>query len=200
MTPVTAVYDAWVLHPAPLRDLLLRLALADLVRARWTPDIHAEWIRTVLATRPDLTLAQLTRTRQLMDAHVRDCLVEAEYQALIPHLRLPDAEDRHVLAAAIHTHARVMVTYNLRDFPADTLAPYGIAAQHPDAFVVQLLEQAPERVCVAVEEQRRSLRQPPQSPEAFLAILLRQGLPETVARLRTQCYPIQETSPTQNPA
>jgi hypothetical protein len=172
----------------------------DLVRARWTPDIHAEWIRTVLATRPDLTLAQLTRTRQLMDAHVRDCLVEAEYQALIPHLRLPDADDRHVLAAAIHTHARVIVTYNLRDFPADTLAPYGIEAQHPDAFVVQLLEQAPDRVCMAVEEQRRSLRQPPQSPEAFLAILLRQGLPETVARLRTQCYPIQGTSPTQNPA
>lgn len=47
----TAVYDACVLYPAPLRDLLMQLALIDLFKARWTDQIHEEWIRNVLATR-----------------------------------------------------------------------------------------------------------------------------------------------------
>jgi hypothetical protein len=71
----TVVYDACVLYPAPLRDLLMRLALTDLFRARWTDRIHDEWIRTVLAQRPDLKPEDLERTRSLMNAHVRDCLV-----------------------------------------------------------------------------------------------------------------------------
>ena len=187
MPPLTAIYDACVLYPAPLRDLLLRLALADLFRARWTADIHDEWIRQVLANRPDLTHAQLLRTRRLMDAHVRDCLVEG-YQVLIPQLHLPDPKDRHVLAAAIRAQARVIVTFNRRDFPPGILVPYGVEAQHPDPFIAQWLDIAPAQVCAAAEAQRRSLRNPPKSVDEFLAILLRQGLPETVARLRTACY------------
>ncbi len=187
MPPLTAIYDACVLYPAPLRDFLLRLALTDLFRARWTADIHDEWMRQVLTNRPDLTYAQLLRTRQLMDAHVRDCLVQG-YQLLIPQLHLPDPKDRHVLAAAICAQARVIVTFNVRDFPPAVLAPYGVEAQPPDAFIMPWLEVAPAQVCAAAEEQRRSLRNPPKSIDAFLAILLRQQLPATVARLRAVCY------------
>lgn len=77
------MYDACVLYPAPLRDLLLQLAMSDLFRAHWTKDIHAEWMRNVASDRPDLTPDRLERTRELMDAHVRDCLVEG-YERLIP--------------------------------------------------------------------------------------------------------------------
>ncbi|MCE1184157.1 MAG: hypothetical protein LWW92_00930 [Rhodocyclales bacterium] len=76
MSSFSAVYDACVLYPAPLRDLLMRLAMADLYRARWTQQIHEEWMRNVLANRPDLSRAQLERTRELMDCSVRDSLVE----------------------------------------------------------------------------------------------------------------------------
>ena len=58
----TALYDACVLYPAPIRDVLMHLALADLYRARWTNAIHDEWIRSVLKDRPDLTRAQLERS------------------------------------------------------------------------------------------------------------------------------------------
>lgn len=75
MATFTALYDACVLYPAPLRDLLMHLALADLYRARWTDRIHEEWIRNLLEKRPDLNRNLLERTRQLMNAHVRDCLV-----------------------------------------------------------------------------------------------------------------------------
>ncbi len=66
MANFTAIYDACVLYPAPLRDLLMHLALTDLFRAKWTDAIHDEWIRSVLENRPDLTREQLERTRALM--------------------------------------------------------------------------------------------------------------------------------------
>lgn len=183
MSSFTALLDACVLHPAPLRDLLMHLALTDLFRAKWTEQIHDEWIRSVLEQRPDLRREQLDRTRQLMNAHVRDCLVTG-YEALIPALNLPDPEDRHVLAAAIRAGADVIVTYNLHDFPGVALAPYGIDAQHPDEFVAHLLDLAPQTVCIAAKRQRHSLRKPPATVNEFLATLERQGLPQTVAALR----------------
>jgi hypothetical protein len=97
----TVVYDACVLYPAPLRDLLMRLALTDLYRARWTDLIHDEWTRNVMKQRPDLKLEDLQRTRSLMNAHIRDSLF-TWFEHLIPCVELPDADDRHVVAAAIH--------------------------------------------------------------------------------------------------
>jgi hypothetical protein len=91
----TVVYDACVLYPAPLRDLLMRLALTDLYRARWTDTIHDERTHNVLRQRPDLKREDLERTRELMNAHVRDCLVDG-FEHLIPVVELPDSGDRHV--------------------------------------------------------------------------------------------------------
>ena len=76
MNRFTVLYDACVLYPAPFGDLLLRLALKDLYRARWSDAIHEEWIRAVLRNRPDLSRQQLELTRALMNAHVRDALVD----------------------------------------------------------------------------------------------------------------------------
>jgi predicted nucleic acid-binding protein len=178
-----ALLDACVLYPAPLRDLLMHLALADLFAAKWTEAIHEEWIRNVLENRPDLTRAQLERTRQLMNAHVRDCLV-VDYEDLVPVLTLPDPDDRHVLAAAIRASADVIVTFNLGDFPPAVLGKWGIEAQHPDEFVTHLLDLAPHLVCAAAKRQRESLKNPPLSVDDFLASLARQGLAQTVAGLR----------------
>ena len=132
------VFDACVLYPAPMRDFLIRLATAGLFAAKWTDRIHDEWTRSLLATRPDLANA-LKRTRSLMDQAVPDCLVEG-YEPLIEGLSLPDPDDRHVLAAAIRAGAQTIVTINLRDFPAPSLAPFGIEAVHPDTFVEQQLD------------------------------------------------------------
>ena len=98
--PSDAGSDRCVLYPAPLRDLLMQLALTDLYRARWTEKIHEEWMRNVLKNRPDLSKEQLERTKSLMNRSVRDCLIEG-YEFIIPSLDLPDPDDRHILAAAI---------------------------------------------------------------------------------------------------
>jgi len=182
MANFTAIYDACVLYPAPLRDFLLRLAMTELFRARWTNHIHEEWMRSVLNNRKDLTAGQLERTRQLMDQAVLDCLV-TDYENLIDSLKLPDPDDRHVLAAAARCQADVIVTFNLDDFPNDILGQYGIEAQHPDEFISHLLDLDPGAVCNAAKKQRQALRNPPKSSEEFLDTLLRQGLAGTVAQL-----------------
>lgn len=182
METLTALYDACVLYPAPLRDLLMHLALTDTFRARWTDQIHEEWIRGLLAKRPDLTREQLERTRRLMNAHVRDCLVTG-YESLIAGLELPDAEDRHVLAAAIHSGADVIVTFNKADFPAKKLRPFGMEAQHPDDFIIHLLDLDAEAVCAAARRHRESLRKPPKTAAEYLDCLAKQQLRKTIARL-----------------
>ena len=47
-SPFTAVFDACVLYPAPLRDFLMWLALSGRFRARWSDLIHDEWVRNLL--------------------------------------------------------------------------------------------------------------------------------------------------------
>lgn len=183
MSGLTALFDACVLYPAPLRDLLMHLALTDLFRAKWTDDIHEEWMRSVLTTRPDLRREQLERTRDLMNAHVRDCLVTG-YEDLIDGLALPDPDDRHVLAAAIRAGADVIVTFNLRDFPAGAIGKYGIEGQHPDDFIVDLLGADSVAVCAAAKRHRLSLKRPPKSVAEYLPTLERSGLAKTVAELR----------------
>lgn len=159
------------------------LALTDLFRAKWTDAIHEEWMRNVQKDFPDITREQVERIRDLMNAHVRDCLVTG-YEDLIEALALPDPNDRHVLAAAIRSGAAVIVTSNLSDFPADVLRKYGIDAQHPDEFINHLLDLAPNVVCTAAKRQRESLKNPPMSVGEYLASLERQGLAQTVAALR----------------
>ena len=181
--PVNAVYDANILYPAPLRDLFLRLGQVGLVRPRWTEMIHDEWIRNLLRDNPQLSPERLARTRSLMNEALRDCLVTG-YEELIDCLTLPDPDDRHVLAAAIRARAELIVTYNLTDFPAETLARYDIKAQHPDDFLVSLLDVAPDAVCAAVKRQRQSLRNPPKTAEELLATFQSQGLTQAVAQLR----------------
>lgn len=187
MSAFTAFYDANVLYPAQLRNLLMHLALTGLFHAKWSADVHQEWISNLLRQRPDLTPAQLERTRTLMDQHAIDALVTG-YEDLIPALQLPDADDRHVLAAAIRGQADVIVTMNLRDFPAETIAAYGIEAQHPDEFVLHLLDLAPAAVAAAAQNHRQSLKNPSQTVTEYLETLARQGLAQTALVLRNYLF------------
>jgi len=156
--------------------------MTSLYQAKWTNEIHDEWIRNVLANRPDLKPAQLERTRNLMNNHVLDCLVFG-YERLINSLKLPDPNDRHVLAAAIHAKCSVILTYNLKDFPSRILEKYNIVAIHPDPFLDELTELYPEAVCTAIKQLRGYLKNPPVSLQEYFLILKQQSLHKTVERL-----------------
>lgn len=184
MSHYTALLDANVLYPAPLRDIFLQLAATDLFKAKWTADLHREWIESLLRNEPHRNRADLERTRDLMDQATRDSLVTG-YDALIPSLTLPDPDDRHVLAAAIVGRCDVIVTQNLKDFPEGALSPFEIEAQHPDEFLCNHLNLAPGIVCGAVRKVRARLLKPPYSVEEYLATLSRQGLVATVGELQS---------------
>ena len=152
-------------------------------RPKWSNMIHEEWMRNVLKDRPDLKKEQLNRTRDLMNTHMRDCLVTG-YESLIDELTLPDPDDRHVLAAAIHSSSKIIVTYNLRDFPIIETSKFDIKAQHPDDFIAGFLERACGIICGAIKKLRSKLKNPPIDPERYLEILAKQSLPKTVSKLR----------------
>jgi hypothetical protein len=181
--PFTVIYDACVLYPAPLRDLLMRLAVTGVVRARWTEAILDEMFRTIAAKRPDIEADRLLRTRRLMCSAVEDCLV-TEHEGLADELDLPDDGDRHVVAAALRCSAQTIVTMNLKHFPPPILGPLNIEAQHPDTFVLDLLDLAPGLVLSAVKAQADALRSPPVALVDLLVTLERNGLIRSAAEMR----------------
>lgn len=183
MSNYTALLDANVLYPAPMRDLLLQLAVSDMFKARRSADIHREWIEALLREQPHRDRAALERTRDLMNTHTRDALVTG-YEELMPAIVLPDLGDRHVLAAAIAGRCDVIVTQNLKDFPDAALAGFGIEAQHPDRFLCNQMSLAPGLFCTAVRKVRTRLKNPPYSVEDYLHTLTRQGLVATAAELQ----------------
>ena len=175
--------DACVLYPAPLRDFLMRLSTEGVLQPRWTEIILEEWVRNLLKARPDLSEKRLNRTRSLMLAYQPDALV-TNFEFLIPSLTLPDPDDRHVLAAAIHGGCEAIVTFNLRDFPSATLAIHQLVAIHPDEFILGCLREHSSQIVTALRNQHRSLTSPPVSLNQLMDTLERCSLTQTIRQLR----------------
>ena len=179
----SAVFDACVLYSAPLRDFLLWLGYAGLVRPFWSEEIRNEWMNSLLQKRSDLKREKLERTCREMDFHFPNGLVRG-YESLTPTLQLPDPKDRHVLAVALYAKAESIVTFNLKDFPNTILQAYNVEAVSPDEFVMRLIQNIPDRVLEVVRFHRLRLKHPPKTVAEYLATLEKQGLPKTVAFLQ----------------
>jgi len=187
--PLVVILDACVLHPAALRDLLIRLDLAGMLRARWSERIMEECFASILDRRPDLAPGALDRTRELMKVAIPDWEITG-FEDLIKELELPDPDDRHVLAAAIRGSAQVIVTSNLKDFPPAILAAHGVGVKHPDDFILERIEEAPGLVAQILMEQAAALKNPPCTIEDVLGAFLDSGLVRSVVRLRDlRCDP-----------
>lgn len=178
----TAFFDANVFYGARLRSLVLHLAQTKLFRARWSNAVHEEWIGNLLRNRPELQPAALARTRRAMDASVLDALVIG-YEPLIPALDLPDRDDRHVLAAAVVCRASCIVTFNLADFPDDRLAPYGLRAVHPDAFLLDVESIDPSAFAAAVRADLIHYRAPPLVLADYVSALATAGVPQAAGQI-----------------
>ena len=162
----------------------MQLAVAGLFRARWTDQIHDEWIRNLLKSRSDLSRDQILKTRAAMNRAVPDSLVTG-YSDLIAGLHLPDMNDRHVLAAAIKCGASTIVTSNLKHFPSAYLGNFGIEAQHPDEFIACQFDLNQPVACVAIKKLRMRLKNPAKSITEYIGTLEKLPLPQTVCRLKS---------------
>ena len=171
----TVIYDACVLYPASLRSFLMWLGYHALVHPRWTERILDECFGNLLQNRPDLEPKDLERTRRLMCEAIPDCLVTG-YESRIEEISLPDRDDRHVVAAALEADADIIVTFNLRDFPRERLAPYGIRAVEPDDFVRPLVESDPETIWRCLEDEASIRTNPERSIDEIIDSLAARGL------------------------
>ncbi len=179
----TVVYDANVLYPSVLRDVLIRVARMGLVRARWSDEILDEVFRNIELNRPDLDSVKLKRTRDVMVLAVPDCLVTG-YESLIPALTLPDVDDRHVLAVAIRCGAQVIVTENLKHFPAEVLREFDIEAKSADAFLQDIYHIDGARTHQAVSDAAGAYSKPAMTVGELVEALDRLGLPVAASLLR----------------
>jgi hypothetical protein len=118
-----------------------------------------------------------------MDGHFYRSKV-TNYESIIDSLSLPDPNDRHVLAAAIKDQAQLIITFNLKDFPQKSLAPYGIDATHPDDFVLGCIARDRENSIKALKNQVKKLKNPPIPIEKVVESLKRCGLTKSTEALK----------------
>lgn len=118
-----------------------------------------------------------------MNEAVPDSLVQ-NYETRVADLTLPDPDDVHVLAAAIHASCDAIVTFNVKDFPKDYVAQYDIELLHPDEFLFNQFGRNTTAMVFAAQRCRARLRNPARSAVEYLDALERQNLPKTVTELR----------------
>jgi predicted nucleic acid-binding protein len=176
------VLDACVLYPVALRDSLLRLAELDLLQVVWSRRILDEMKLAILRRRPDIASSRI----DLMTDAMRTAFPEAEvdgWEALEGDM-LNHPDDRHVLALAVHARAEMVVTANLRHFPAEVCQPYGIEAITPDELLCRLLENSAPTVLRMVQQFSNDTDNPPMSITEILDAISRSA-PLFAERART---------------
>lgn len=152
---VAVLLDACVLVPMPLADTLLRLAAgAHLYLPKWSDQIMVEVSRT-LQEKFGLSSQKAMHRENEIRRHFPEAWID-DYEDLIPTMT-NHPKDRHVLAAAARAGVKVIVTYNLKDFPSSSLAPYSITAQGPSTFLKTLYDTAPSAVMQTLEAQAAAI-------------------------------------------
>lgn len=127
------LFDANVLVPAQLNDILLTFASAEMYQPLWSADIIKE-VENTLTNKLGIDSEKVTSRLNKMEEAFPEANIYG-YNSLIAGIDCTDIKDRHVLAAAITGGAGALITFNLKDFPTDLFQVHGIDLEHPDEFL-----------------------------------------------------------------
>ncbi len=177
------VLDTNVIYPIEIRDLLFWFAYYDLYTPKWSKHIFDEWKDVMI--RNGVSIEEASKRVNKANLAFPDALV-TNYAGLIGNLDLPDPKDRHVLAAAIKTNANIIVTNNLKDFPNQYLASFGLSAKSADDFLTDIIDLNPEEAVKAFKELVLYRRKPDLNEFEVLDILRKHGLKDTADFLHSQ--------------
>lgn len=177
------VLDTNVIYPIEIRDLLFWFAYYDMFTPKWSEHIFDEW-KDVM-TRKGVSIEEAIKRTERANTAFPDALVK-NYSGLIESLELPDPKDRHVLAAAIKTNANVIVTNNIKDFPKEYLASFGLIAKTADDFLTDIIDLNPDQAVKAFKELVLNRRNPDLDEFQVLDILRKRGLTDTADFLHSQ--------------
>lgn len=180
-TKFTCVLDTNIIFPIEIRDLLFWFAFYELFTPKWSQHIFDEWEDVM--QRKGVTETEIKKRTHKANLAFPDALVK-NYDGLIKSLTLPDPKDCHVLAAAIKTNANLIVTNNIKDFPKDYLATFGLAAKTADDFLTDIIDLNPNDAVLAFRELVMNRRNPDLDEFQVLAALKRNGLKQTADYLR----------------
>ncbi len=179
----TVVYDACVLYPVHLRNMLVQVGVDDLASPHWTQRIQDEWTRNLQINNPTIDPTSLHQIRQLMDAalpgamlHEDQLVIERLNEEAVTAVVSVDAKDRHVLAAAIVAKATIITTQNLKDFPEAALHPHGIKASTGDDFLMLLHDADPEEFFVSMRNAWKNLKRTRPSVDEYISMLIKTNL------------------------
>jgi predicted nucleic acid-binding protein len=171
-----AVLDTNVIFPVVIRDLLFWFAHHELFTPKWSENIFAEWKEVMV--RKGVAEKEAEKRIQKANLAFPDALVH-NYAGLVDDLKLPDEDDRHVLAAAIRTNANVIVTNNLKDFPEDYLDSFGLKAKGADDFLTDIIDLNQKKAVAAFKEMVLYKKNPPMDEFEVLDKLRNNGLNDT---------------------
>jgi predicted nucleic acid-binding protein len=183
-----AFLDTNVLYGAALNDTLLRIAEQGAFKPHWSPDVLEE-LRRNLVSAAGLTADQVEHRIAHMEQAFPDARVTG-YEGLVDGLRC-DPKDRHVLAAAARGVCQVIVTFNTKDFPPESVVDLGISVVHPDDFLLDQLDLYPRLVQQALTAQAAASRRPELSYPQLLARLKRAGVGAFVDEVRHRFGPVE---------
>jgi len=183
------VVDACVWHAAFLRDLIVHAAVTGAVFPVWTPTIEAEWTRSVIRRRPEITMTRIQLVADRMRAAMPGGCIAPPSVPPIPlqlRARFPDPCDLHVVGAAIAGAAPFICTFDRRGFPAGALRTLGIEAITPDRLLQKLLARDRPQLIEALHRHRASLRSPPADARTYGEMLQRNALAETARAVENE--------------
>ncbi|MFP5489939.1 MAG: putative toxin-antitoxin system toxin component, PIN family [Bacteriovoracia bacterium] len=176
MNNLKAVIDTNVLYSSMARDILLWLATYDLFQPVWSEKILQELYFALKKLPKTERVKLITRLKEVFP----DALIEQLPETGTIHL--PDEDDLHIVACALASNAATIITFNLKDFPADELAP--IKAISPDDFCLNLLEQNDLMGIKAITIHWRGYQNPKISWEEYTARLNRARLHKLSRKLK----------------
>lgn len=144
-----ALIDACVLYPTVMREVVLGVAGAGLFEPLWSPRILEEWARAARKIGPE---GETIARGEIAAINARFPKAEVKIpQGVEARLWLPDANDVHVLAAAVGCSADAIMTVNAKDFPRNILAEEGLQRVDPDGFLIGLAVEFPDVVAAVGE-------------------------------------------------
>jgi predicted nucleic acid-binding protein len=179
-----AFFDTNVLYGALLNDFILELADRGLFRPLWSKDVLFELAKNLVKNGEDPVLVE--KRVGTMEHYFADAMVTG-YDDLVPTMA-NDEKDRHVLAAAVRGGAEVLVTFNTKDFPAESVEPFDLEVVHPDDFLLDQLDLYHAPTLRALVELVEGYDSPAMTVDDFLLALTRAGVPKFVDATRSKLY------------
>lgn len=173
--------DACVLYPTVMREVLIGCAGQGLFVPCWSPRILDEWARATLKLGPEAEVFARGEIAALGARFPRASVLPDD--GLLRRLWLPDADDIHVLAAAVAGHCDAILTMNAKDFPGNLLADEGLFRADPDGFMLRLHDEAPAVVARIAGEVLAVANRLSPEPWTIRALMKKARMPRLGKRL-----------------